>query len=135
MYLTYEEYQNMGGTLDETTFNDLIFEAESILNHYTFNRLVNDTEFPYAVKRSVYEILKLVNNKANTLNSGGEDGSVGQIASQSNDGVSISYNVLSASDLLSASRDETSNIIKMYLQGVKNEAGRLVLYRGVYSDE
>ena len=29
MYLTYEEYQNMGGTLDEATFDDYAFEAEA----------------------------------------------------------------------------------------------------------
>jgi hypothetical protein len=32
MYLTYSEYQDMGGTLDEVTFNDLEFEAEALVN-------------------------------------------------------------------------------------------------------
>ena len=31
MYLTYEAYQNMGGTLDETTFNNYEYEAETIV--------------------------------------------------------------------------------------------------------
>ena len=41
MYLAYEDYQNMGGTLDETAFNDFEFEAETIVDWYTFNRLHN----------------------------------------------------------------------------------------------
>ena len=39
MYLTYAEYQEYGGTLDETTFNNLEFDAESTVNWCTFNRL------------------------------------------------------------------------------------------------
>ena len=39
MYLTYEEYQAYGGQLDETSFNDLEYDAESTVNWYTFNRL------------------------------------------------------------------------------------------------
>ena len=35
MYLTYIEYQNMGGTLAETAFTDIEFEAETIINYYT----------------------------------------------------------------------------------------------------
>ena len=34
MYLTYADYQNMGGTLDETAFNDFEYEAETIVNWY-----------------------------------------------------------------------------------------------------
>ena len=28
MYLTFSEYENMGGTLDETAFNDFEYEAD-----------------------------------------------------------------------------------------------------------
>ena len=42
MYITYEQYKNYGGTLDEATFNEYEFEARSWVNWYTFNRLEND---------------------------------------------------------------------------------------------
>lgn len=139
MYLTYAEYQNMGGTLDEATFNDFEFEAEALVNWYTFNRLKNDTEFPAELKRLMKHLINLAMLKANTLGSSGEEDSSAAaaktIASQSNDGVSISYNVLSAKDLMDSIKTESAGAINMYLQGVMNEAGRLLLYRGVYPNE
>ena len=60
MYLSYEEYQNMGGALDETTFNDYRFEAETKIDWYTFNRLQKDEVIPEAVKRCVFRLIKLI---------------------------------------------------------------------------
>lgn len=136
MYLTYAEYQNMGGTLDEATFNDLEFEAESIINWYTFNRLKNDTTYPVEVKRLMKYLINLAASKQTVVGGSGSDtDSAKQIASQSNDGISVSYNILSAKDLMDNVKDEAENATKRYLQGVMNEAGRKLLYRGVYPDE
>lgn len=136
MYLTYAEYQTMGGTLDEATFDDFEFEAEALVNWYTFNRLKNDTDIPEAVKRLMRYLINLAQSKASTLYPSTDGtGVTAAIASQSNDGVSISYNVLSAKDLMDTLKDEAESTIRRYLQGVMNEAGRLVLYRGVYPDE
>jgi hypothetical protein len=137
MYLTYEEYQNMGGTLDETTFNDLEFEAEALVNWYTFNRLKNDTTFPEELKRLMKYLINLAYSESGVLNASGsgENTSGKAIASQSNDGVSISYNVLSAKDLMDSVKLKSEQAIKMYLQNVMNEAGKKLLYRGVYPDE
>ena len=139
MYLTYEEYQNMGGTLDETTFNDLEFEARTYIDWVTFNRLWNETEIPERVKECVYHIIKLIQNKLDALNANGSwdsentDGSM--IASQSNDGVSISYNILSAKDIISEVNKELDDAINRYLQGVTNSLGKKLLYRGLYPGE
>ena len=38
-YLTYEEYQELGGTLEETPFNILELEAQKNIDKYTFDRL------------------------------------------------------------------------------------------------
>lgn len=138
MYLTYEEYQNMGGTLDESTFNDFEFEAESQVDWYTFNRLHNSTEYPERLKRCMEALIKLAALKANLLGqNGAEEGDTikGTIASQSNDGVSIHYNVLSATEAFKLCDDEVGNTIKQYLQGVTNELGRKLLYRGLYPGE
>ena len=138
MYLTYLEYKAMGGTLDETTFNDLEFEAEALVNWYTFNRLKNDTTFPNELKRLMKYLINLLNIQAGVLNSssnGDTQGATSNIASQSNDGVSISYNVLNASELAQSCKVQAGDAIKKYLQGVMNEAGRELLYRGVYPNE
>lgn len=138
MYLTYEEYVAMGGTLDATSYGNFEFEAESIINWYTFNRLKNDTEIPEAVKRLMKYLIDAAQKKADLLNVSGAEGvatSSAAIASQSNDGVSISYNVLSASELMNVLKDQESGTIQRYLQDVTNEAGRKLLYRGLYPNE
>lgn len=138
MYLTYEEYQNMGGTLDAATFNDFEFEAEALINWYTFNRLKKDTTFPSEVKRLVKYLIDLAQQKANLLRASGSsfvEGSNAAITSQSNDGVSISYNVLSASQLMESLKGQEDGAINKYLQGVMNEAGQKLLYRGIYPGE
>ena len=138
MYLTYEEYQNMGGTLDETTFNDYEFEASSLVDWYTFNRLKNESEYPEALTRCVYHLIRTLQLKMGTLGgnvtSGGQ-GAVANIASQSNDGVSISYNTVPASELVQLSKTEMVDTIQRYLNGVMNSLGQKVLYRGLYPGE
>lgn len=136
MYLTYEEYTAMGGTLDETTFNELEFEAEALVNWYTFNRLKNDVQIPSEVKRLIKYLITLIQDENEGL-SGSTGGSVtsGPVASQSNDGVSVSYAVLSAAERMQALKVQEESTIKKYLQGVMNEAGRKLLYRGLYPGE
>ena len=157
MYLTYAEYQAMGGTLDETAFNDFEFEAECIINWYTFNRLKNETELPVEVKRCMNALIKLAKLKADSMVLGSQteqttedDGqgnvttitktTLSAIASQSNDGVSISYNMVNASQLFEGLKPfvkggEIDSTVRLYLQGVINSLGQKVLYRGLYENE
>ena len=140
MYLSYDDYQNMGGTLDETAFDDFEFEAESIIDWYTFNRLQNDTEYPERLKKCVYKLIKMAQTQQAALTTGegtGEDAveSTASIASRSNDGVSISYNVMSTKDVFDTLKDEMGGAVQRYLNGVVNELGRKVLYRGLYPGE
>ena len=139
-YLTYEKYQEFGGSLDETTFNDFAFEAQSVIDWITFNRLKNETTLPEAVERLMYRLIGLIQAKqaasAVPIEGGGTVGGVaGSISSQSNDGVSISYNVLSASEAANLIKEQMEGIVQRYLQGVKNSLGRKVLYRGLYPGE
>lgn len=139
MYLTYLEYKAYGGTLDETTFNDIEFEAQSIVDWYTFNRLQKEDTLPEAVKRCVYKIMQYIQaqSSVNGLSdpNSSADGIGAGIASQSNDGVSVSYNVLSAQAVMNNSNAQIEQTIRQYLSSVTNSLGRKVLYRGVYPDE
>lgn len=153
MYMTYAEYQNMGGTLDESSFNEYGYEAGTIIDWYTFNRLKKDTVFPESVKRCMYELIKLAKLKADAMMMGSQttrttdsQGNVttvttnATIASQSNDGVSISYNAMNASEVFNALQSQAQGnvletTVKRYLQGVTNQLGRKLLYRGIYEDE
>ena len=40
-YLTYEEYLSLGGTLDQTPFNLLEYNARKKIDERTFGRLVD----------------------------------------------------------------------------------------------
>lgn len=137
MYLTYEEYLNMGGTLDEAAFDNYLIDAEMLIDWYTFNRLENETVIPEKVKKCVYKLISLADMKSKAFVLGREVNGEGNasVASQSNDGVSISYNTISASQAFDLLKSESENIIKQYLNGVVNSLGRKLLYRGVYPDE
>ena len=141
LYLTFTEFENMGGTLDETAFNDLEFEAETYVDWYTFDRLRNETEIPDRVKKCVYHIIKLLNDQINLFGNGSDSSDTSstdsnkQVAAQSNDGVSISYNVISASEALELAKKDVNATINRYLQGLTNSLGRKLLYRGIYPDE
>lgn len=153
MYLTYAQYQNMGGTLDETTFNDFEFESECIVNWYTFDRLKNESTFPVELQRCMYSLIKLAKLKSDAMTLGqqttqttddeGHTTTVtvnSAIASQSNDGVSVSYNTVQASAIFEklsprAKGGEIDNLIKTYLWNVTNSLGQKVLYRGLYPNE
>lgn len=138
MYLTYEEYQNMGGTLDEATFNDYYYQAKALIDYVTFNRLVSDTTFPIELKYCIYRLINMAQQKADALSMGWKsdsDNNNPAIQSQSNDGVSISYNVIGADRIFELMRSESDETMRRYLVDVRNEAGRRVLYRGIYPDE
>ena len=61
MYLTYAEYKEYGGTVTESAFNSLIYEAQVKVDYYTFNRLVNDTVISEKIKRCMTKIIELLN--------------------------------------------------------------------------
>jgi len=140
-YLTYDEYTEVGGTLDETEFNYYAYEAESYIDWYTFNRLHNTTEIPEAVKRCEVYLIKFIQERLSVLGvSMGGDGSVAKnpiasMMSQSNDGVSVSYGNMSARDANASLYKEVEQTIQRQLAGVTNELGRKLLYRGLYSGE
>lgn len=154
MYLTYQDYQNMGGTLDETTFNNFEFEAECVVDWYTFMRLKKEQveDYPPQLARCMNALIRLLKLKSDAMTLGSQTTSTesggttttvtsnATIASQSNDGVSISYNSVSASEVvdklsLGQKGNEFENTVKLYLNGVRNSLGKRLLYRGLYEDE
>lgn len=140
-YLTYAEYTEVGGTLDETEFNYYAYEAESYIDWYTFNRLHNTTEIPDAVKRCEVYLIKFIQERLSVLGvSMGEEGGnannpIMSVMSQSNDGVSVSYGSMSAKDANASLYKEVEQTIQRQLAGVTNELGRKLLYRGLYPNE
>lgn len=140
MYLTYDEYLAFGGTVEETAFDNLEFEARTVIDWWTYNRLQNEEEYPEAVKRCMFKLINLIIAKQQAQlpkNNGAVDSEVIEngIIQQSNDGVSTTYNVMSASETVTQSDEDIKSTIRMYLQNVRNSLGRKVLYRGLYPGE
>lgn len=139
MYLTYAEYTSLGGTLSESAYTLYEFRAESIINWYTFNRLKKDTTFPDEVKKCMYMLINLLVAQDEAMGgdsaSGGGGSTPSQIASQSNDGVSVSYSIMSTTELIQYRKNELDEIVQRQLQGVMNELGHRLLYRGLYPGE
>ena len=149
MYLSYEEYIEYGGTLEETAFNDLEYDAESTVNWYTFNRLKRP-EWASALnsedlKRCMYQLIKLKQMEDSLLasSSGGIGGAgIGWtkeagITQESNDGVSVSYNTLSSGELMGFINGSSTkkDMVDKYLSCIVNDLGRKLLYRGIYPGE
>ena len=137
-YLTYAEYQEMGGTLDEATFNFLGFDAECFIDWYTFDRLHGETVIPDKVKQCMYHLIKLLEAKNNLIipdtNGAGVNVNA-QLEKQANDGVQMSYSVLHADVMYANQKQEIIDTINRYLAGVVNSLGRKLLYRGLYPGE
>ena len=148
MYLSYEEYTEYGGTLDETAFRDLEYDAESEINWFTFNRLKRP-EWEQALheeglKKCMYQLIRIkqMENELLSSSTGGAGWGVGWtkeagITSQSNDGVSVSYNTMSSGELMAYFNGSKTkeDIVNKYLGSIVNDLGRNILYRGVYPGE
>lgn len=128
MYLTYLEYQEMGGTLDETAFDRFSFRAEGLINKYTYRRLIGEDDIPEAVKRCMFDLITIGNQQEQTLIATG-----GMIASRSNDGVSESY--ASPDSIRQNFNTQIDDIIKIGLTGVYNSKKQRLLFKGRYANE
>lgn len=124
-YLTYAEYQQLGGSaIGETPFNLLEYEARQSVDRYTFGRLKVLEEQLQDTKLCMFKLVNLINsyNEYETQNKG--------ISSENTDGYSISYNTPST-DITIAKNNEMKNIIKEYLVDCELEDGTPYLYCGV----
>lgn len=141
-YLTYDEYMDMGGTLDETLFTSYSYDAQAYIDWYTFNRLWKETwrttDIMERVKVCEYQLIRFVEAKMNQItpnvNADGFNANA-QVTRYSNDGVSVDYNVLHADEIYHNCAKEIEVLVQRYLAGIINSMGRSLLYRGLYPDE
>lgn len=123
-YLTYAEYQDYGGTLNEADFKLAEFRAQKRIDYLTDSRVKDMQEVPEEVKLCIVSLIK-VDSKI------GVDAQVDNplVASFNTDGYSESYgNAAEQTASLNRSVDKT---IREMLYGVTNEQGVPLLYRGI----
>ena len=120
-YLTYEEYTEIGGTLDLTAFNRNIDRACGFVDLHTQSRLQSVLEVSQRTKACVRDLVEyLASNISN--------GKAVTSKSQSAGGVSESESYANkTTDELNA---EMLNIVYDYLATEKDDNGTPLLYRG-----
>lgn len=123
-YLTYEEYQDLGGALQETPFNILELEARKNIDKYTFGRLKDLGQQINEVKICEFKLIGLLNTYSSYENQNKS------ISSENTDGYSISY-AQSTENVSKAKINEIKSIIKSDLSECYLEDGTPYLYVGV----
>lgn len=86
-YLTYEEYNGLGGTIDQVPFNLLEYECRKKIDLRTKLRLKNVDEIPDEVKLCEFKMIQTIvtyDEKKNDINNN-------TVASENTDGYSVSY--------------------------------------------
>lgn len=129
MYLTYFEYQEMGGALDNAAFERFAFRAEILINKYTYKRIMGESDIPKAVKRVMFELISIAEQQERTISD------KGAVTSYSNDGVSETYSTMSPEVVYQSLGSQVSDIITQGLCGVYNSKQQRLLYKGRYADE
>ena len=108
-YLNYDEYEDLGGSIEETPFNILEFEARKEIDKKTLGRLINLKEQTIETKMCVFQLINLYVSI--------------------NNGVEISGNVINYNKDEIA--DMTNEIIRKYLIDLTLEDGTPYLYCGI----
>ena len=120
-YLTYEEYQGLGGTLEETPFNLLEFEARRQIDSRTQNRLRQVENIPQEVKICEFRLINVVEKYTNEADR--------TIASETVGSYSVDYKD-NIQQVIQNKNAELSDLILSELYGVIVN-GEHILYLGV----
>ena len=130
-YLTYDDYKALGGTIDQTPFNLLEFEARRKIDERTQRRLKGVENIPQEVKVCVFNLINSIKKYAESETSGNNEKN--NIASESIDGYSVTYNTITldrVQEIVKSKNAELNDTINTDLYGVivNNEH---ILYIGV----
>lgn len=123
-YLTYEQYQAWGGTLDESAFNLAEIKARSRIDAMTMGRVKAMAEVPEQVQAAMMEIIAV-----DQTFSASAQASSPVAASFTTDGYSESYG--SAESRTAAIEKQLTGSILTLLDGVVDDEGMPLTFAGV----
>lgn len=115
-YLTFAEYQSLGGTLDEVPFNKYELTARGMVDALTLGRLKGLETQINEVKVCIFELIDNMPKESNK-----------NLSSESIDGYSVSY----ANKATQEQQNLYEEIIRSNLLMCKLEDGTPYLYCGV----
>ena len=120
-YLTYEEYKEIGGTLDLTAFKRNIDRACGFVDSHTFGRLNKSSSVSRMVKACVRDLVEyLANNVSNGKS----------VTSKSQSAVGVSESESYATKTIDEINAEMLCIVYDYLATEKDDCGTPLMYRG-----
>ena len=120
IYLTYEQYTEIGGVLEMTAFNRYIDRVCGVIDNATLGRLEKMTEIPRQVRACCRELVEYV----------AKDVEQGNVSSQSQSAGGVSESVTYTNKTAEDIENECANIIFDFLGNVKTDNGTPLLYRG-----
>ena len=127
VYLTYDEYEEMGGGAQESAFPRLEAKARARIDLMTFGRLSNEKSVRENVRFCMFDLINAINADEST----GGIASGREIASMSNDGVSMSFVSGGNAGGARAASSRYAAIVREWLAGETAECGIPLLYAGV----
>ena len=128
-YLTYAEYQQLGGSaIGKMPFNLLEYEARKQIDIRTLNRLKDLEDIPEEVQlceKKLIDTLIAYDNTSNNISSNGNK------INESIDGYSVGYlSTKDTAEIIKSKNKEVDDIISNYLYGVIVN-GEHIIYCGV----
>lgn len=124
IYLTYTEYKEIGGILEETAFNRNIDRACGVIDNATHNRIEYMAEVPQRAKALCRDLVEyLTRNDTTKIAVTSRSQSAGGVSE------SESYAAKTADDMYG----DIQNMIYDYLLNVTDDNDTPLLYRGAMS--
>jgi hypothetical protein len=121
IYLTYDEYTGIGGTLDLSAFERNIYRVCGMIDNATFCRIEKMSKVPENAKHLCRDLIEyLVRNNVTDLTVTSRSQSAGAVSE------SESYAVKSIEEC----KVEITNMIFDYLASIYDDNGTPLLYRG-----
>ena len=116
-YLTYADYTGMGGTLTQTAFTNLEYEARKQIDKLTHERVVDESPVREAVKRLTFRVVEFLRTSNEAMTSG--------VKSAGNGVASVTY--FTPKEV----RAQIAGFAADYLAGEVTDDGTLLMYAGV----
>lgn len=121
IYLTYDEFEQMGGDCDLTAFNRSIDRACALIDNATHGRLAKMKEIPQQAKALCRDLVEYF---------AGGYGASKQVSNRSESAGVISQSESYVIRSTEERAGEIDDMIKDYLLNVVDDNGNSVLYRG-----
>lgn len=121
MYLDFETYVTMGGTLEKTDFTRFNFQATSQINRASMSRITSEMKTTYAeiLQYCAFDLIALFDQLYATNDA--------KVASEGNQGMSKSYAYATTDEV----NQSILTVCQNYLSQVYDALGQPVTYLGV----